>query len=76
MKGRWTSLAGPHHDVYTFLGVKFAIDNTTKRVKLTQTGLINKVPNITGMEELNNMFAPSTTMSIGAYSEVQPMKEQ
>ena len=33
-------------NMYVFLGVEFFIDSKKKRVKLTQTGLINKVLNI------------------------------
>ena len=37
-------------DVYAFLGVEFSLDSTTGRVSLTQTGLINKIIKLTGLE--------------------------
>ena len=44
------------NDVYAFLSVEFSLDSITGRMSLTQTGLINKIFKLTGLEEANPLI--------------------
>jgi hypothetical protein len=62
-------------DVYAFLGVAVAQDDKTGEYTLTQTGLIDKILETTGMVDSNRNITPATTTPLGTDAKGDPFKE-
>ena len=62
-------------DVYAFLGVEFAIDSATGKCSLTQTGLIDKVIKMAGMEDGNYKYTPADKVPLGPSEDDPPHDE-
>ena len=62
-------------DVYAFLGVEFNIDPTTKKCSLTQTGLIDKIIKMAGMEDGNKKYTPADKIPLGPCEDEPPHDE-
>jgi len=56
---------GDEETVFSFLGVSITPNQATKMVTLTQTGLIDKVLEASGMTDCNIRGSPSTTNGLG-----------
>ena len=52
-------------DVYAFLGVEFSIDSKTGKCSLTQTGLIDKIIAMAGLEDANLKYTPADKIPLG-----------
>jgi hypothetical protein len=63
-------------DVYAFLGVEFSLDSKTGQVSLTQTGLINKIIKMTGLEQANPKSTPADKVPLGPCPDDAPHDEE
>jgi len=58
----------------SFLGIKFT--RTKENITMTQTGLIDRIAEATGLAECNRNFTPTTQEALGSDPEGLPMKEK
>ena len=63
------------NDVYGFLGVEFTRDPATGKVSMTQTGLINKIIKLTGLENSNPKKTPADLVPLGPSPKDPPHSE-
>jgi len=62
-------------DVYPFLGVEIKTNNETSEITLTQTGLIDKVLKVTGLQDSNHKHTPASTVPLGTDANGTSMQE-
>jgi len=62
-------------DVYAFLGVEFSIDPKTGKCSLTQTGLIDKIIKLAGMDNSNSKYTPADKTPLGPCLQDPPHDE-
>jgi len=64
----------PDGDIFAFLGINFK--RIGKEIVLTQTGLINKVNNFTGMDQASTKPTPAACKPLGTDSNGEPFDEE
>jgi len=64
----------PEGDIFAFLGISFS--RLGKEVLLTQTGLINKVINYTGMDQASPKSTPAACEPLGTDRSGEPFDEE
>ena len=63
------------NDVYAFLGVEFKLDPATGKCSLTQTGLIDKIIKLSGLDSGNPKYTPADKNPLGPSDDDPPHEE-
>jgi len=62
-------------DVYAFLEVEFSLDSASGKCSMTQTGLIDKVIKMAGLENANASYTPAEKNPLGPSVDSPPHEE-
>jgi hypothetical protein len=63
-------------DLCDYLGIKMFRDDSKGTITLTQTSLIDKIVQATGLEGCNPNYVPTTQQALGSDPDGQPMQEK
>jgi hypothetical protein len=62
--------------LFKYLGIKLQRNDKKKTFTLTQTGLIDKIAAVTGLENCNHNRVPTTQLALGSDLDGKPMNEK
>jgi hypothetical protein len=62
--------------LFEYLGIKLERNDEKKTFTLTQTGLIEKIAAVTGLENCNHNRVPTTQLALGSDPDGKPMNEK